>query len=42
MLEDGEDDAELHPAEQQYKLHSVVSHSGAGSLSGHYVADVFR
>ena len=30
------------PAEQQYRLHSVVSHFGTGSLSGHYVADVFR
>lgn len=30
------------PQEHRYRLHSVVSHYGASSSSGHYVADVFR
>jgi ubiquitin carboxyl-terminal hydrolase 26/29/37 len=40
--EAGEGAAAQHPPEQQYRLHSVVSHFGTGSTSGHYVADVFR
>ena len=30
------------PREHRYRLHSVVSHYGDSTSSGHYVADVFR
>ena len=30
------------PPKHHYRLHSVVSHRGSSSNSGHYVADVYR
>merc|ERR1712058_109630 len=44
MADDNSSVLEIEPGppEHSYKLSSVVSHFGASTSAGHYVADVFR